>query len=308
MVGPRGRSPGPRRRAAGVLPGDGRAARPGAHRRAATATARGTTSGWGARPPTPSGSPSCGAAPAADGVVSIAPCRRRCEMVFFDIGGVMYDDSSTRGRGCTALRELGRGVHRRGVRRRVRGRARGAGGLVPAPAARARFLGRTPTSRRVGGARREALGVPAHALYADVDPVPGGARRPLPPGRSSRTSRASVKDGDRNATGSTPVLRGVGGRATTSGCRSPIPRCSRTCSPPRASRRRGRVMVGDRLDYDVRPAKAAGMRAVWVLRGEAPDDPTPEQLAEADAAIRALDELADGARRRWRCMGRRSGS
>ena len=50
-------------------------------------------------------------------------------------------------------------------------------------------------------------------------------------------------------------------------------------------------MVGDRLDYDMRPAKAAGMRAVWVLRGEAPDDPTPEQLAEADAAIRGLDEL-----------------
>jgi putative hydrolase of the HAD superfamily len=51
------------------------------------------------------------------------------------------------------------------------------------------------------------------------------------------------------------------------------------------------VMVGDRLDYDVRPAKAAGMRAVWVLRGEAPDDPTPEQLAEADGAVRGLDEL-----------------
>ena len=33
------------------------------------------------------------------------------------------------------------------------------------------------------------------------------------------------------------------------------------------------------------------MRAVWVLRGEAPDDPTPGQLAEADAAIRGLDEL-----------------
>ena len=37
--------------------------------------------------------------------------------------------------------------------------------------------------------------------------------------------------------------------------------------------------------------KAAGMHAVWVLRGEAPDEPTPEQLAEADAAIRGLDEL-----------------
>ena len=27
------------------------------------------------------------------------------------------------------------------------------------------------------------------------------------------------------------------------------------------------------------------MRTVWVLRGEAPDDPTPEQLAEADACV-----------------------
>jgi HAD superfamily hydrolase (TIGR01549 family) len=51
------------------------------------------------------------------------------------------------------------------------------------------------------------------------------------------------------------------------------------------------AMVGDRLDYDVRPAKAVGMRAVWMLRGEAPDEPTIEQLAEADAAIRSLSEL-----------------
>jgi HAD superfamily hydrolase (TIGR01549 family) len=51
------------------------------------------------------------------------------------------------------------------------------------------------------------------------------------------------------------------------------------------------VMVGDRLDYDVRPARQAGMRTVWVLRGEAPDDPTPEQLDEARVSIRDLTEL-----------------
>jgi putative hydrolase of the HAD superfamily len=51
------------------------------------------------------------------------------------------------------------------------------------------------------------------------------------------------------------------------------------------------AMVGDRLDYDVRPARLAGMRAVWVLRGEAPDDPTAEQVAEADAVVRDLTEL-----------------
>jgi putative hydrolase of the HAD superfamily len=53
----------------------------------------------------------------------------------------------------------------------------------------------------------------------------------------------------------------------------------------------GAVMVGDRLDYDIRPAKTAGMRTVWVLRGEAPDHPTHEQLAEADASVRDLTEL-----------------
>ena len=51
------------------------------------------------------------------------------------------------------------------------------------------------------------------------------------------------------------------------------------------------VMVGDRLDYDMRPAARAGMHTIWMLRGEAPDEPTPEQLAETDAAIRSLAEL-----------------
>jgi FMN phosphatase YigB (HAD superfamily) len=51
------------------------------------------------------------------------------------------------------------------------------------------------------------------------------------------------------------------------------------------------VMVGDRLDYDMRPAGRVGIRTVWMLRGEAPDGPTPEQLAETDAAVGSLDEL-----------------
>jgi FMN phosphatase YigB (HAD superfamily) len=51
------------------------------------------------------------------------------------------------------------------------------------------------------------------------------------------------------------------------------------------------VMVGDRLDYDVRPATLAGMRTIWVLRGEAPDEPTTEQLAEPDAVVPDLREL-----------------
>jgi HAD superfamily hydrolase (TIGR01549 family) len=53
------------------------------------------------------------------------------------------------------------------------------------------------------------------------------------------------------------------------------------------------VMVGDRLDNDVRPAKVAGMFGVWLLRGEAPESPTPAQRAEADACIPSLEELPE---------------
>jgi putative hydrolase of the HAD superfamily len=51
------------------------------------------------------------------------------------------------------------------------------------------------------------------------------------------------------------------------------------------------AMVGDRLDYDIEPANRAGMRTVWVLRGEAPAEPSPDQLAVPDASVRSLDEV-----------------
>jgi FMN phosphatase YigB (HAD superfamily) len=51
------------------------------------------------------------------------------------------------------------------------------------------------------------------------------------------------------------------------------------------------AMVGDRLDYDVVPAKQAGMHTVWVLRGEAPSHPTANQLSIPDAWVRSVREL-----------------
>jgi FMN phosphatase YigB (HAD superfamily) len=48
--------------------------------------------------------------------------------------------------------------------------------------------------------------------------------------------------------------------------------------------------VGDRVDNDVRPARAAGMHAVWIRRG-----PWGEEHEDADGAadlvVRSLDEL-----------------
>jgi HAD superfamily hydrolase (TIGR01509 family) len=53
------------------------------------------------------------------------------------------------------------------------------------------------------------------------------------------------------------------------------------------------AMVGDRLDNDVEAARRHGLWGIWLLRGEAPDDPTPDQLDRADGAVRTLLELPD---------------
>jgi len=45
------------------------------------------------------------------------------------------------------------------------------------------------------------------------------------------------------------------------------------------------VHVGNRMDYDIRPAKQAGLHTIWLLRGEAPPSPTIEQLTEPDAIV-----------------------
>lgn len=49
--------------------------------------------------------------------------------------------------------------------------------------------------------------------------------------------------------------------------------------------------VGNRIDTDVRPAKALGMSTAWVLRGEAAPNPTAEQLSEPDLVIEDLSTL-----------------
>ena len=56
--------------------------------------------------------------------------------------------------------------------------------------------------------------------------------------------------------------------------------------------------VGDRIDNDVMPAAAAGMRAVWLRRG--PWGVVPLEVpAEADLVVRSLTELAERIDEAW---------
>ena len=209
-------------------------------------------------------------------------------VVLLDIGGVMYDDTVYARSWAKALRESGaafmdeefdseyaaaRTAQAGSFRRRLTSRFLGPGADIG-------------PVERIASAN---WAYPPETLYPDVLPclqtLAGRYRLGILANQPTLVRTALERDGiDR--------FMEVWGISDDVGLAKPDPRFFAHVlylageAPPHA------VMVGDRLDYDVRPARRTGMRTVWVLRGEAPDEPTPEQVAEADVAIHGLDELA----------------
>jgi putative hydrolase of the HAD superfamily len=208
------------------------------------------------------------------------------EMVFFDIGGVMYDDSVYARSWQKALRESGaeftdeefeveyaaaRAAQSESFRRRLA----------------KRFLGTDQDLAAVEARAARYWAYPATALYPDVVPcleaLEGRFRLGVIANQPSSVRSAMERDG-------LTRFFEVWGVSDDLGLHKPDPKLfshvlyTAGVSPARSA------MIGDRLDYDVRPAKTAGMRTIWVLRGEAPDEPTPAQLAQSDASV---DDLAE---------------
>jgi len=209
------------------------------------------------------------------------------EMVFFDIGGVMYDDTIYARAMHTALRALGASFTDRefdAVYREARAAQSGSfRGLLAR-----RFLGPDADMAALEAEASTHWAYPPEALHDDVRPclasLAGRYRMGVIANQPSAVKDAIRRDG----------LDGffeVWGVSDDVGLEKPDPALFTHVLHEAGVDPSSSAMIGDRLDYDVRPAKAAGMRAVWVLRGEAPDDPTPEQLAEADAAVHDLAEL-----------------
>ncbi|MBI3647429.1 MAG: HAD family hydrolase [Actinobacteria bacterium] len=208
-------------------------------------------------------------------------------MVFLDIGGVLYDDGVYARSWQRALREAGGSFTDDEFAEEYRlARASQSGSFRRRLADR--FLGPGLPIEPIEEIAARYWAYPPEALLPDVRPclevLSGRYRLGIVANQPAHVREAMVRDG----------LEGyfeVWGVSGDVGLEKPDPRLFAHVlyvagvAPPRAA------MVGDRLDYDVRPARTAGMKAVWVLRGEAPDEPTPSQLAEADAAVRSLEEL-----------------
>jgi putative hydrolase of the HAD superfamily len=225
--------------------------------------------------------------------VPVQPVARRSaaastqtKAVFFDVGGPIYDDASYRRALLGALRELGADVTAEAFEAEYELRRAAQAGIT-APIVR-RFLGADVDPALVTPLVEQRWLYEPDALFPDVLPV----LRSLSPGyrlgiiaNQPATTRAAL---DRDGVGGYVDVWALSGDV---GLAKPDPRLfayaveRARCRPDEA------VYVGDRLDNDIRPAQTAGLRTLWLLRGEAPSRPTAAQLAEADGVLHSLAEL-----------------
>ncbi|MEP6759108.1 MAG: HAD-IA family hydrolase [Actinomycetota bacterium] len=208
--------------------------------------------------------------------------------VFLDIGGVLYDDRVYAEAWRRALRESG-GTFTDAAFDEEYAACRSAQDRSFRVRLSTMFLGPDPDLGELETRAARYWHYPPGALHADVHPTlaalrDAGYRLGVIANQPSQVRAALERDG----------LVGyfeTWGVSEDLGLHKPDPALFvRTLELAGVAPGRT-VMVGDRLDYDMRPARAAGMRTVWVLRGEAPDDPTPAQLAVPDATIEDLADL-----------------
>ncbi len=209
------------------------------------------------------------------------------EVVFLDVGGVLYRDAGYREAIRRALRELGASFADPEFDEEYAGCRRDQSGSFRGRLAR-RFLGPDAdldaVERHAGGWWRYTPDDLEPDALPAVRELSRGYRLGIIANQPSAVREALARDGLEPFFELAAVSEDVG-------VEKPDPRLFEYALGLAGVRGHRSAMVGDRLDYDVRPARAAGMRAIWMLRGEAPDDPTPEQLAEADATVRSLREL-----------------
>ncbi|MGY1592112.1 HAD family hydrolase [Geodermatophilus sp. SYSU D00708] len=219
---------------------------------------------------------------------------RELRAVFLDVGGPVYDDGNFLAAVVRALDELradqGRGPVDRAAVRRVYDAARARQGGSLRTALATELLGDAGLRGVLHERTRRHWVHPPGTLYADVLPLLRALRGRVSVGVLANQEATVVDALTRD--GVAPFVD-VWGVSAIVGFEKPSPELFAWCLERAGCAPGQAVHVGNRLDNDVRPAAALGMGTVWVLRGEAPDEPTPEQLAEPDLAVADLTGLAD---------------
>jgi polyol permease family/HAD superfamily hydrolase (TIGR01549 family) len=205
------------------------------------------------------------------------------DLVLFDLGGTIYDDS-------TYTRALLRAVH--DINPKVQEhefwavydaeRMRASGSLRTAIADQ--FVPNRDRERLTTLARRY-WEYPASALYPDVKPTLKALAAQFKLGLVANSGEAALRALRRDGLHD---LFDVIALADLVGVEKPNEKLFQYALEKAGVSASRAVHVGNRLDSDIRPAKSLGLRTVWILRGDAPPAPTLEQLGEPDAVVTSL--------------------
>lgn len=217
---------------------------------------------------------------------------RHPRAVFLDIGGPIYDDENFVRAVSRALDEM-----------------RAERGLTPVPIDELRPVYDAMRDRQSGSIRaelsREFLGDegargelsartkqywthPVGTLMPDVIPFLEAVRDRAIIGVIANQETGVVDDLTRD--GVAPFI-GVWGVSALVGIEKPSLALFRWALDEAGVAAAEAVHIGNRLDTDVRPARAAGLGTIWVMRGEASAHPTAEQKDEPDLSVESLAQL-----------------
>ncbi|UUT35048.1 HAD family hydrolase [Microbacterium elymi] len=195
--------------------------------------------------------------------------------VFCDVGGPIYDDENFVAAVLVALDELraadGMPPTDRTAFRMLYDRSRAAQGMSLRAALAERFLGSTARRDELHARTREHWAHPKGTLYPDVIPFLRALRGRATVGVLANQEEGVVRALERD--GVAPLVD-VWAVSAIVGHEKPSPELFRWALAQAGAEPGEAVHIGNRLDTDVRPAQALGLATVWVLRGEAPDDPT----------------------------------
>lgn len=216
------------------------------------------------------------------------------QAVFCDVGGPIYDDENFVAAVLTALDELrereGKGPVDRVRFRLIYNEVRADQRKSLRSELAQEFLGATLRRVELHELTRKYWVHPPGTMYQDVLPffrrLAGRVKIGLLANQEKAVIDAVKRDG-------LDDFVDVWGVSAIVGFEKPSAEIFRWCLDQALVPADAAVHIGNRLDTDIRPARALGLHTVWLLRGEAPDEPTASQLAEPDLVVHSLDGLAD---------------
>ena len=213
-------------------------------------------------------------------------------VVFIDVGGPLFDDENYAAAVTTAIDELRAAdglppIDRAEFRELYDDFRNGAHPSLRAVLAE-RFLGTAERKAELHGRTREHWGHPPGTLHDDALPFLAAAAARAKVGVLANQEAGVIDALRRDGAGGFISIWGV---SAVIGFEKPSRELFEWCLAEAGADAADAVHIGNRFDNDVAPARALGMGAVWVLRGEAPDQAPPEQAAVADLVVPGLAGL-----------------